>query len=85
MTAAKKRATDMFTKMKISIAEKKNVLVFNAKTMAEKKKIMMVILLRAEEAKRAAESLKEAERRSKAAKLAWTKTMKEALLNSRKE
>jgi len=75
----------MFTKMKISIAEKKNVLVFNAKTMAEKKKIMMVILLRAEEAKRAAESLKEAERRSKAAKLAWTKTMKEALLNSRKE
>jgi len=85
LTAAKKRATDMFTKMKISIAEKKNVLVFNAKTMAEKKKIMMVILLRAEEAKRAAESLKEAERRSKAAKLAWTKTMKEALLNSRKE
>jgi len=45
----------------------------------------MEILLRAEEAKRAAELLKEAERRSKAAKLAWTKTMKLALENSKRE
>lgn len=53
--------------------------------MAQKKKIMMEILLRAEEAKRAAEKLKEAERRSKAAKLAWTKTMTLALENSKRE
>lgn len=77
-------ADEAFRKMKIQIKEKERA-DYKARTVEERRRVELEIVLRAKEAQRAAAELKEAEARAKAAEEAWRIRMIEARRNAREE